>query len=157
MSRLPEKYYRILLLGDMRELGADAQEMHIKVADKIKESHPNAVYLVGPLMREFVYPRLIEYYRDNPQITIESFLNSINAGKKIAQLLRTRNSEESNAVIYVKGSQNTIFLEEAIKEFLFDPSDEQYLPRQNARWKKKKQDFFDIVCSELTFGESDLS
>ena len=157
MARLPEKYYRILLLGDMRELGSEAVEMHMKVADRIKESHPDAVYLVGPLMRELVYPRLMEAFSGHPEIIVESFLNSINAGKKIAQLLRMRNNEDSSAVVYVKWSQNTIFLEEAIKEFLFDPSDEQYLPRQNTRWKKKKQDFFDIVCSELTFGESDLS
>ncbi len=157
MIRLPEKYYRILLLWDMRELGNEAEEMHIKLADRIKESHPDAVYLVGPLMRELVYPRLTEAFSGDSQIIVESFLNSINAGRKIAQLLRMKNNDESKAVIYVKWSQNTIFLEEGIKEFLFDPSDEQYLPRQNARWKKKKQDFFDIVCSELTFGESDLS
>ena len=102
MARLPEKYYRILLLGDMRELGNEAQEMHIKVADKIKESHPDAVYLVGPLMRELVYPRLTEAFSGDSKIIVESFLNSINAGKKIAQLLRTRDNEESSAVIYVK-------------------------------------------------------
>ena len=102
MARLPEKYYRILLLGDMQELGSEAQEMHMKVADRIKESHPDAVYLVGPLMRELVYPRLMEAFSGHPEIIVESFLNSINAGKKIAQLLRMRNNEDSSAVVYVK-------------------------------------------------------
>ena len=86
----------------MRELGSEAQEMHMKVADRIKESHPDAVYLVGPLMRELVYPRLMEAFSGHPEIIVESFLNSINAGKKIAQLLRMRNNEDSSAVVYVK-------------------------------------------------------
>ena len=86
----------------MRELGNEAEEMHIKLADRIKESHPDAVYLVGPLMRELVYPRLTEAFSGDSQIIVESFLNSINAGRKIAKLLRMKNNDESKAVIYVK-------------------------------------------------------
>jgi hypothetical protein len=41
-------------------------------------------------------------------------------------------------LIVFKGSQNTIFLEEAVKEFLLNPDDAQYLTRQGARWAKKK-------------------
>ena len=41
-------------------------------------------------------------------------------------------------VVYVKGSQNTIFLEEGIKKILRNPSDIDKLCRQSAEWLAKK-------------------
>jgi hypothetical protein len=40
-----------------------------------------------------------------------------------------------------KGSQNTIFLEEAIKYVLAHKEDEEKLTRQGDRWAAKKQEF----------------
>jgi len=42
----------------------------------------------------------------------------------------------------VKGSQNTIYLEEAIKKLLSDPSDASLLARQEEWWLKKKELYF---------------
>lgn len=53
---------------------------------------------------------------------------------------------EGQKVLFVKGSQNTIFLEEAIKEFLFDMRDTDNLCRQSPRWLKKKAEFFDLIA-----------
>jgi hypothetical protein len=40
-----------------------------------------------------------------------------------------------------KGSQNTIFTEEALA-LLLSPEDQKNLPRQSEDWKGKKEEFF---------------
>jgi hypothetical protein len=67
-------------------------------------------------------------------------LSSREAGKDISKLL-TKKSKKS-AIVYVKGSQNTIFLEETIEILLQDRSDHSKLCRQTPEWKKKKDEFF---------------
>jgi len=42
---------RIAVLGDMRELGKDAEKMHAALADALAEANVDAVFLAGPLMR----------------------------------------------------------------------------------------------------------
>jgi hypothetical protein len=49
-----------------------------------------------------------------------------------------------NAIILVKGSQNTIYLEEAIKFLLESQTDVKKLTRQSEFWLKTKQSFFSI-------------
>jgi len=44
-----------------------------------------------------------------------------------------------NSLVLVKGSQNTIFLEEAIKYLLKDKEDEKKLCRQDDYWLKIKK------------------
>jgi hypothetical protein len=41
-------------------------------------------------------------------------------------------------IILFKGSQNTIFLEEAVKQVLANKEDAKYLTRQSAWWMEKK-------------------
>lgn len=41
-------------------------------------------------------------------------------------------------IILFKGSQNTIFLEEAVKQVLANKADVKYLTRQSDRWMEKK-------------------
>lgn len=41
-------------------------------------------------------------------------------------------------IILFKGSQNTIFLEEAVKQVLANKEDSKYLTRQSDRWMEKK-------------------
>ena len=41
-------------------------------------------------------------------------------------------------IILFKGSQNTIFLEEAVKQVLANKADVKYLTRQSERWMQKK-------------------
>lgn len=55
---------------------------------------------------------------------------------------------EKPTIIYVKGSQNTIFLEEGIKNFLKNTEDSQKLCRQSVLWMKKKEEFFQTIPKE---------
>jgi UDP-N-acetylmuramyl pentapeptide synthase len=42
---------RIAVLGDMRELGKDAEKMHAGLADALVAANVDAVFLAGPLMQ----------------------------------------------------------------------------------------------------------
>ena len=48
-----------------------------------------------------------------------------------------KRSDEKWLILF-KGSQNTIFLEEAVKQVLANKEDENHLTRQSDRWMEKK-------------------
>jgi hypothetical protein len=65
---------------------------------------------------------------------VTHFNNSLEAGDAIASLLK------QNDLILVKGSQNTIFLEEAVKIMMADQSkSRQLLCRQSTWWLNLKR------------------
>ena len=124
----------VFLFGDMRELGEEARQEHIEVAEQIPEV-VDYLYLVGPLTRKFILPIIQkneEYFSE-----VRWFDTSVRAGEYLRENL------PMDAVVLVKGSQNTIFLEEAIKYILKDKADQRKLCRQEPYWMKLKsaQDF----------------
>ena len=127
----------ICLLGDMRELGQQSGDIHRALAQYIEEhlSHGRdiALYLVWPLMIEYVVPLLPEY------MTCMSSLSSRKLGDQIWDILCR---DPKPTIIYVKWSQNTIFLEEGIKKFLQNPQEKNLLCRQSEEWMRKKEEFF---------------
>ncbi len=124
----------------MRELGSSSKEMHEDLIPKIEELNPIFVVLVGEEMRKYVVGPLTEKFGET---RVFHFANSRIAGQKIRELLY---EIEGQKAIFVKGSQNTIFLEEGIKEFLFDMRDIENLCRQSPRWLKKKGEYFDLIA-----------
>ena len=103
----------------MRELGGESRALHVELAENIAETDVDCVVLVGEEMQHHVYPILLERFGEK---CVFSFLNSRLAGKKIRDILANI-EDERKIVVFVKGSQNTIYLEEGIKEFLFDLRD----------------------------------
>lgn len=124
----------------MRELGADSREMHEDLIDRIAELGPVFIILVGEEMRKYVVAALKEKMGED---RVFHYANSRVAGQKTRELLY---EIEGQKAIFVKGSQNTIFLEEGIKEFLFDMRDIDNLCRQSPRWLKKKSEYFDLIA-----------
>jgi UDP-N-acetylmuramoyl-tripeptide--D-alanyl-D-alanine ligase len=118
----------VFLYGDMRELGNAAAEEHKKIAKRL-HTGIQYLYLVGPMTREYVLPEVKAHSKAKE---IEWFPHSKEAGKYI------KKNMPKNAIILVKGSQNTIYLEEAIKEFLENRGDSQNLCRQEEAWLKVK-------------------
>lgn len=121
----------ILALGEMRELGLEAELEHKEIAKKILQIQPQTILLVGQSMIKYVYPLLVQN-----KVKVEKFENSIKLGQYLKENLK------DNAVILFKGSQNTIFLEEAVKFVLKDKNDEKKLCRQSKFWFKKKSYLF---------------
>lgn len=127
----------IFLIGDMRELGKEEESLHKQLANEILDLFPDdsdiAFVFVGPLMLKYVVPIVSERFETS------HFFSSRNAGNHIESML---NKEKRPTMIYVKGSQNTIFLEEGIKQFLVSDDETKKLCRQSPEWMEKKEIFF---------------
>lgn len=124
---------RIVVLGDMRELGATSQAEHEALARLLDSSLLAWVVLVGPESEKYMAP--IARQR-GCQVHIAK--NAIEAGEFV------RSVTEPGAVILVKGSQNTIYLEECVK-LLCELTDHSQLVRQSPHWLEVKKRFFDSV------------
>ncbi len=125
-----------VLMWDMRELGDATVAEHRKIAPYIQAVAEN-VFLVGKETKEHVADELkkIGYPSEN----IYTFTTAKAAAKYIKELLY---KVEDEIIIIGKWSQNTIFLEEAIKDLLEDKNDAQNLTRQWSWWLHKKRKFF---------------
>ena len=112
----------VFVFGDMRELGKEAKVEHEEVAKKIV-GICDTVYCVGPLTKEFVIP-----YCKEKGVDTTWFESNV----QLAGFLKKH--IEKNSVVLFKGSQNTIFLEEAVKHLLEDKQDIRLLCRQDDYW-----------------------
>jgi hypothetical protein len=96
-------------------------------------------------MKHFVYPILLEAWGEE---RVFSFLHSRLAGKKVRDIIMTV-PDEVKTVVFTKGSQTSIYLEEGIKEFLYDLRDVDKLCRQGNHWMRTKNHFFESVIAEI--------
>lgn len=129
----------IAVIGDMRELGNQAEHEHKEVAEKLIKS-VDYVYCVGPLTQEYVYPIVREALkkRGTKVKRVQWYKNAVQLG------LHLKEEMPDDAIILFKGSQNTIFLEEAVKFVLANPQDAKNLTRQEEYWTGVKQEFFSV-------------
>jgi UDP-N-acetylmuramoyl-tripeptide--D-alanyl-D-alanine ligase len=124
VAKIKNKGRKLALLGDMRELGKETKQIHEEIALLASKSF-DQIFLVGQEMKNYALP-IIQKYNVNQAAHFE---NSKEAGEKITNLLK------NGDVILVKGSQNTIFLEEAIKEMMKEEKEaKKLLCRQNSWW-----------------------
>lgn len=124
----------VAVLGDMRELGKLTKSEHEKVAEEIVKQKIRRVILVGPAMSEFVYPKLIENgYRQNRTVfkTLEP--------KWALDLIVSEDFLRNGETILVKGSQNTLFLEEIVERLLVSKKDVAKLCRREKLWEYKRK------------------
>ena len=119
----------VFVFGDIRELGKATKHEH----ERIAETLPGLVdylYTVGPLTKKHVYKKL---HKKRSFKDVNAFDTPHQAGKYLKTHL------PKDALVLFKGSQNTIFLEEALKYILDDMSDSEKLPRQEDYWMRQKQ------------------
>lgn len=121
---------RIAILGDMRELGAYSQVEHEKIGAMCDPQLLEWVVTVGPESEKYLAPAARQR-----GCQVRSFISALEAGAFARSVAR------ENAVILVKGSQNTIYLEEAVK-ILCDITEDMELVRQTPEWIKTKNEFF---------------
>lgn len=127
-----QDYKIISVLWDMRELGDFAEKEHNKLSNVLSQVS-DYVFLVGELMEKYLYPQLskVGFSQEN----IWFFSDSFELWNFLKDFL-WKNDEKF--IIVFKWSQNTIFLEEAVKYVLDNPKDKSGLVRQNPDWLKKK-------------------
>ena len=85
-------------------------------------------------MRKYLYPKLVKL-----KIPVETFSISLGLGDYILQQKILKKGD----VVFIKGSQNEIFLEQTVLELLDNPQDNRKnLCRQSDYWEKKRSEFF---------------
>ena len=125
-----------LILWDMRELWDLTESEHRKLAGYVSQS-ADQLFLLGKSMHNFLADELEKIWGTN-NLSITESIKQLN--KTIEIWLKVK--KDNNPVLLVfKWSQNTIFLEEAVKHFLKNKEDEKLLTRQSDFWMKKKSDF----------------
>lgn len=122
----------IAILGDMRELGDETQEEHVKIAKEIIKMQIGKVFLVGPAMSSYTYPYLIKhgYKQAFAYETTKEFKDTL-IKEKFKQI-------DKNSIVLIKGSQNTIFLESIVELLLKDKSNVAYLCRRGKVWDERR-------------------
>jgi UDP-N-acetylmuramoyl-tripeptide--D-alanyl-D-alanine ligase len=124
----------IYVLWDMREIWEARKAAHISLWDSILKAA--AIMLIGTDLYTYTLPKL----KQNGFLgDIHSSLSSREVGKYLKKYLK--DNSENKYIILFKGSQNTIFTEEALAPQLL-ASQQKYIPRQSQDWKSKKDDFF---------------
>lgn len=134
-----EKRKVMLVLGDMRELGDLTEQEHRLLAGYVHQS-ADQICLVGESMEKFLFDELKKIGVDESRVYVSK--NSKKTWLWICDFLKK--SDEKRIILF-KGSQNTIFLEEAVKQVLQEQSDIQYLTRQSEWWIEKKSFLFEEI------------
>lgn len=126
----------VCLFGDMRELGETEAIEHQRIAEKLVTT-VDYLYCVGTATRTHVIP-YVENYKHSKVKEFRWFKNSQVLGEYVREHL------PDHSLILVKGSQNTIYLEEAVKYLLKKKTDERKLCRQGEYWIGVKKKFFEL-------------
>ncbi|MFA5025731.1 MAG: Mur ligase family protein [Candidatus Shapirobacteria bacterium] len=122
---------KIAVLGDMRELGAASELSHQNLY-KSSLNSADTIISVGPICSRNFGPKA------------KKFLFWWQAADYL------KNNLPQNATLLVKGSQNTIFLEELVKELLKNSKDSKKICRQSPYWLKIKNKFRNSTTSSTT-------
>ena len=127
LSHIDTNGKRILVLGDMLELGKFTMDEHIKLGTLVG-SFADVLIAVGPRAK-YIIQGAIE--NDMSEKNIMEFDDSRLAGKYLETIIN------DGDVILVKGSQG-VRMERAVEEIMAHPEEaEHVLVRQDEEWKKR--------------------
>ena len=129
---LRERRKVMLVLGDMRELGDLTEKEHRLLAGYVHQS-ADQICLVGESMYNYLLDELEKTWVEKSTVKTEK--NSQKLWMWIVDFLKR---SDEKWIILFKGSQNTIFLEEAVMQVLANKEDSKHLTRQSDRWMEKK-------------------
>jgi len=130
---------RIVVFGDMNELGETSQVEHETLGKLCDPNQLTWVVTVGEQSEKFLAPAA-----KARGCQVKCFQNALLAGSFVRGII------EEGTVILFKGSQGGIFLEEAVKVVLHSADDESRLVRQSSEWMVQKNKFFTKFSSAFT-------
>lgn len=122
---------RIAILGSMNELGEFSAQAHEDIGKACDPKVLDYVITIGEQAEKYLAPAAA-----SKGCQVRSFASPYEAGAFAHKVL------EPQAVVLVKGSQNKVFAEEAIKVLLHQTADEKMLVRQTEKWLKIKSEQF---------------
>ncbi len=145
LNNINSDYIKIAFLWDMRELWTKSRELHNKIILELIESNIDYIVLVWGELKKYLTAFWDNGFdilkQNNWNNKIFHFLDSRLAWKKIYEIIQSQNK---NSLIFTKWSQNTIFLEEGIKEFCLNKEKDK-LVRQWKNWEKIKGKFYNYL------------
>jgi len=119
---------RIVVLGDMLELGAESEAGHREVIKNVLEGKFDKLAVVGTRMHQAAR----EFLGDDNVKSVLFFNSPMEAGKIIKNIL------EEGDLILVKGSQS-MRMEKVVEQIMSEPEiAPKLLCRQNKTWKNKE-------------------
>lgn len=124
---------KIAVLGNMNEMGDHSVEAHEEIGRYCDGKQLYELITLGEDATNY----LGRVARDEKGVNTDGYSSPHRIGVYLRQII------DEDTVILLKGSQNKVFLEEAIKPILPDPSDQAKLVRQNDDWLAIKHDQFD--------------
>lgn len=128
---------RIVILGSMNELGTVSAQAHEQIGLKCDPAKLDWVITIGEEAAKYIAPAALK-----KGCQVKTCHSPYEAGGFAHSVLKR------DAVVLVKGSQNGVFSEEAVKVLLHTTEDGEQLVRQSPYWLKKKDDQFDRPVSE---------
>jgi len=120
-EKLFSDYKIIFMIWDMRELWDFSKEKHIELYNYLKDKW--AIISIWKETEKYFWKE------------VNNFKSSIDAWKYLKWLLEKNNKKY---IVLFKWSQNTIFVEEALKQVLLEKNDIEKLVRQDKFWLAKK-------------------
>jgi UDP-N-acetylmuramyl pentapeptide synthase len=135
LLKTPVSGRRIALLGSMDELGDQSSDYHKKVGTAA--AGVDLLITLGSLATQYLAPAAVAAGLDP---TRSQTASSPRLAAEYLKLIL-----KPGDVLLVKGSQNAVFAEEAVKLLLADPFEAGKLVRQSPAWMKiKRRQFSDI-------------
>lgn len=122
---------RIAVLGNMNELGDISESAHQQIGELCDPSKLSLVVTIGSQANN-----QLAGAAESRGCIVNRFEDPYSIGEFLSSKL------ESGAVLLLKGSQNGVFLEEAVKKLLADPEDSNKLVRQSDYWLRVKEKQF---------------
>jgi UDP-N-acetylmuramoyl-tripeptide--D-alanyl-D-alanine ligase len=143
LVRLAQKESRktIALIGDMRELGALETLRHEELWSALKKLPVDYYIFVWAVCMEIIQPLIGDEWSERTFFTLDSRA----AGEYIKNIM---SADTHKYLLFAKWSQNTIYLEEALKYFIF-PDEYLKLVRQDPIYTHKKKHFYTTQFDSL--------
>jgi UDP-N-acetylmuramoyl-tripeptide--D-alanyl-D-alanine ligase len=137
LQQFPTTGRRIVILGDMRELGVSSAVAHESIGQAAL-SVADVIVLVGPEMGDHAWP-VIQSADDDARRKLQKVSPHRWYTNAYAALEYVQDLVQANDVVLIKGSQNTIFLEILVAALLAHPErDRAKLCRQDAFWESQR-------------------
>ncbi len=128
---------RMLILGMMNELGDDTERFHRQVGQMCDPTKLDLVVTLGTDASTFSFDEATKR-----GCRVLKATSPVEAARIVKENLK------DGAIVEIKGSQNGVYLEEAVKRLLADPSDASKLTRQHDYWPAKKAKQFPDLLTD---------
>lgn len=126
-----DQKHKIAVLGNMNEMGELSADLHTELANDERLKDLDVIMTIGKDANKHFAAAARKR-----GCKVESFDSPLQIGTRLAK------ENLANTVLLFKGSQNGVFLEEAIKPLLANAKDSTKLVRQTEYWLRVKRNQF---------------